>query len=202
MKQRPLGSVRTVDEMNDRVARAQAMVGACVVRTSYVTVDYARDERAPGAHGPRQVTDPAEWANLRWRGQGFDWVDHGVELELDDGRTFSVTWDTSTLADGVNIDQRPLIAPEVIDEADVAVWDVSADASWVRQIGRPITDVSLEYFQQPTGLAADPRTPVFWCHAVWVTFGAVSVEMSLGDADAEGRAIPSSDTIMVKPHRI
>jgi hypothetical protein len=76
-----------------------------------------------------------------------------------------------------------------VNDADVAVWDVSHAGRWHSYMGVEITDVILHYRRWPG--------EGYWCSRITVAFGERLVQLLLGDADPEQRLVPSSDNIAV-----
>lgn len=96
-------------DVEERRRHAQLMVGAVLTSVSYVTLDHERLERFPELEltGPRQITDPAEWADPQWFCPEFDMVDYGIELVMADGQVFSSTWDPPGDIEGIGLRAVP-----------------------------------------------------------------------------------------------
>lgn len=158
----------------------------------YYHLDYDRSGVAPDTRGPRRVTDAAEWQRPSWRGIGFHWADYGVEFETATGRVFSVTWDSPGFTEGIGVREMPMIGSAVVEDADVAVWDVSHQPEWQPLLGADISDVTPHYAPWHDGHAWG-----FWCARITVTFGSAGVELLLGEADAADALKPAADSIAV-----
>ena len=137
------GSFASTPDVRDAIERrAQGLVGLDLVRVRYVDIDYRRREAAPEAVGVREIVDESEWREPTWRFDGFDSVDHGVELETTDHRYFVATWDSPGWTEGISINECRLIGTAVVDEADVAVWDVTFRSGWAPYIGKRIEAIN------------------------------------------------------------
>lgn len=180
-------------EVEERRRHAQLMVGAVLASVSYVTIDYERLARFPELEltGPRQIRDPAEWADPQWLCPEFDTVDYGIELVMADGRVFSSTWDPPGDIEGIGLRAVPLLGTGVAADADVAIWDVSGQRRWRDKCAHEITKVELSY--RPWGAGNG-----FWCPAVQLHFKSTSVELVLGESGPGCVPVPSSDKIIVR----
>jgi hypothetical protein len=167
----------TPEQREQRRARARELVGLVLERVRYVDIDYDCLDRAPDQGGPRPVLDDAQWLNPSWRYDGFDSIDWGVEFQTAGPRFFTVTWDSPAWTEGIEIRERPLIGYAVLDDADVAVWDVTTRSGWSSLIGKPIDDVVLHYFAWET-----PHASGFWCPRITITIDKCPVDLILGEA--------------------
>lgn len=169
------------------------MVVAVLESVSYVTIDYERLERFPELEmaGPRQITDPAEWADPHWACPEFETVDYGIELVMADGQVFSSTWDPLGDIEGIGLRAVPLLGSGVAVDADVAIWHVSGRGRWRGKRGEEIIGVELDYRPWRTGAG-------FWCPAVSIHFKKSSIELLLGESGPECVPAPSSDNIIVR----
>jgi hypothetical protein len=188
----------TPEQREQRRAQARELVGLVLECVRYVEIDYHRCDYAPDHSGPRPIVDEKEWFNPSWRYDGFDSVDHGVELETADSRIFTITWDSPGRTEGISIRERPLIGYAVIDEADVAVWDVTTQSGWSRLIGKRIDDVAMHYFPWES-----PLTNGFWCPRITLTIDRCPVHLILGEVATPTLTLrPSADNVAVlfPPH--
>jgi hypothetical protein len=188
----------TPEQMEHRRTRARELVGLVLERVRYVDIDYHRVDRAPDHTGPRPIVDDAEWLNPTWRHDDFDSVDHGIELEISGPRLFTVTCDSPGWTEGISIREQPLIGYAVVEDADVAVWDVSTRSGWARFVGKPIADVDLHYSPWES-----PAATGFWCPRITLTIDKCLVHLILGEARGPTLALgPSADNVAVlfPPH--
>lgn len=92
--------------------RMAGLVGHRIERTRYVELDYAGLDDTP---------EPA------WPGKGFDSLDLGLELDLDDGATWSFIWLQAGHNEGLLAFEGALKPTQLREDAG-RVWDVG-DAS-------------------------------------------------------------------------
>ncbi|MFF5233919.1 hypothetical protein [Dactylosporangium sp. NPDC000521] len=181
--------VRTAAERRAREEHARQMAGAVIRAVRYVDLDYFRHEVAAEHEGPRQIVDEAEWARPTWRCDGFDSIDHGVELECADGRVFGVTWQSPSWTEGLVFWEQPLLGNAVRPEADVAVWDVTARSGWADFAGRSVLDVQVHY---------EPDDDGFWCRRATLRYHRGDVNLLLGESSRSGSELqPSADNVAV-----
>lgn len=183
----------SITEVEERRQHAQLMVGAILTSVRYVNIDYERLDRLPASEGtgPRNITDPTEWDAPLWSCPGFDAVDYGIDLVMEDGRIFSVTWDTPGRFEGIGIRAEPLLSSGFLADADVAIWDVSRKRRWQDKCTRQVTQVDLNY--EPWGLGGG-----FWCPSIRISFQGSSIELELGEPGTDCVPIPSSNNIIVR----
>ena len=116
--------------------RVEALAGGRVVRVRYHEIDYLNDDGRP-------LAVPA------WNGSpDFDSLDYGLDLTMDDGAVFHVTWGTEFAQYGVTVQTEPLH-----DVSAVRAWDVSASSRWATLVGKRITsaDVFWSWFELADG---------------------------------------------------
>jgi hypothetical protein len=61
-----------------------------------------------------------------WRGPDFDSLDYGLELDLDDGLTWSVIWKQAGANEALLVYPGTLVPTELKAEADTATWDATS----------------------------------------------------------------------------
>ena len=61
-----------------------------------------------------------------WQGPGFDSLDFGLELDLDDGATWSVVWKQAGDNEALLVYPGTLVPTELSAEADYATWDATS----------------------------------------------------------------------------
>ena len=133
----------------------------------------------------RVITDSAEWEEPTWDAGTFHHADFGVELVIDDGTSWAVTWDVPARTESL------VVRPGLAGGAG-ALWDVTARDPWRRCIRSPITGVELRY--HPWG----ERSGGFWCSRVSLSFGDLRVEVLLGDREPQaGLLVPSADNVAI-----
>jgi hypothetical protein len=155
----------------------------------YVDIDYRRDQLAPGHRGPRWVSDEREWVDPTWSHPRCDSVDFGVELETMSGRTFSITWDSPGMTEGLGIDELPLLGSAVLEDAATAVWEVGERSAWATLIGGEVTQVRMHY--RPWGEQG------FWCSRISMSVGQADVEFLLAEGSIDGDVVPSAENVVV-----
>jgi hypothetical protein len=187
---RPWSWVATGQERDERVEHARRLVGLRLQAVRYVDIDYFREDVAAGHAGPRPVT-AAEWRAPVWRCAGFDSVDYGVELQMQGGRVFSMTWDPPGMREGIGLRELPLLGTGVRADADVAIWDVSERSGWAGLLGADVTDVRLHYTPW------DDHDGGFWCPRITIRLGGAAVELLLGQAGPDGQLEPAADNVAV-----
>ena len=72
-----------------------------------------------------------------WSARGFDSVDYGIELDLDDGSTWSITWEQGGRNEGIGVRNEPLVPARLLPDAKTSVWDVTS--RWTGAVGRLIS---------------------------------------------------------------
>lgn len=188
--QRTWSWARTSAEVAERRAHAERLVGQVLSAVRYVDIDYAEMDHPDRPKGPRLIADPAEREQPMWRYPGFDSIDYGVELETEEGRVFSITWDPPREIEGIGIRELPLL-DTLRPGAAVAIWDVSEEDNWRDVRGRHIVAVELKY------LPWSGTSGGFWCPGVILRFGEYPVVFALADAGAADELAPSADNVAV-----
>jgi hypothetical protein len=180
------GWVATQEEIADRRAIANRLVGMRIVEVHYINLDYRGWDL--GHHDPsvrRAITDEAEWQVPTWDGGQFHHVDLGIELSADGGATWSITWDPLGGRESLRLQEGP--ARQV-----GAVWDATAREPWRSCLDSPVTDVQLRYHPW------DVDAGSFWCSRISLVFGTGVVETLLGDrGPGNNNLVPSADNIAV-----
>ncbi len=177
--------------------RVAAMRGRRLERVRYVAMD--------------------EWGLER--GGGFDSTDFGLELDLDDGTTWSFSWLQQGGNEGVLAVPRGLVGGELRADGEYEVADVSADSDWRPLVGQSIEAVEASW-QRAAWSRGDERGWTDLCVASWVvhlarervvvtlgrreedgsyswTHENVAVFFSLADARAHGIPLPGDPEEMV-----
>jgi hypothetical protein len=184
--------VATAEEREDRRRHASRLVGRQLRSVRYVDIDYQRERWADGVDGPRLIKDARDWRQPPWRRQeSCHCIDFGVEIETTDGRVFTVTWDPPGMQEGLGIREIAAVGYVCREDADVAVWDVTARSRWNRFLRRDITEVVLHYrpWTEEGG---------FWCPRITLRFGGADVELLLAEADYRtGELRPSANAVAV-----
>jgi hypothetical protein len=180
------------DEIDERRSHARRLVGLELRSVRYRNLDYYRDDIAPELTGPRSIVDATEWADPIWRYPDGDSIDFGLELETKCGRTFSVTWDPPGEIEGIGIRESPLVCPPFVDDANVAIWDVSVQSGWLDLVGQTVRDVVLRYLPWH-----DPPGPEHWCPRISLQFDHNRVELLLGEGSESKGILPSADNVAV-----
>ena len=145
--------------------RVEALVGRSVVRTRY----FEQDLGAP--------REPA------WRADGFDSLDYGVELDLDDGSTWSFIWTQAGDNEGVLAFEGQLVGAQLREDGSYVVSDVSRDSRWRDVLERAIEAVEgvwVRHTWEPDGQSD-------LCVLSWVLHfaGGRGVVITLGGADPD-----------------
>jgi hypothetical protein len=182
----------TDDDVAERRAHVEGLVGHRVRAVRYYTLDYLRWELHPeltGA-GARLVADESEWEHPTWQFDGFDAFDYGFELLTESGSAWSLTWDPPGNQEGIGLRNQPMLGSAVTPEADVAVWDVSRTATWVPFLREPVEAVELHY------AAWGVEGSGSWCPHISLHSRGTQLEVILGDSD-RGSLVPSADNVAV-----
>ena len=134
-------------DVAERREHVEGLVGNRFALVRYMTIDYLREELHPELtdSGVRFIEDAREWERPTWRCDGFNAVDFGVELEMMDGETWSLTWDPPGNHQGIGIRKGPLIGSVVVPDRLTAVWDATLTSLWSPMLRTPIETVELHY---------------------------------------------------------
>src|SRR5207248_2849529 len=157
------------------------LVGETLAGIRYVNLDYLGEQFRGEARGPRLIESAEEWAEPTWRHPACDTVDWAVELHAKSSRTFTVSWDSPGMQEGIGLRKLVAIGTAVDERADAAIWDVTERNGWRDLVGHAVTDVVMHYREWGEGAAR-------WCPWITVRFDTATVEFILG----EGR--PDHDT--------
>jgi hypothetical protein len=84
----------------------------------------------------------------QWDCGTFHSLDFGLEIDLGDGTTWSVTWDQAGHNEGLLVDAKPL---EFRPDADIATWDVTE--MWRRRFPGGFTDIGAAWTRHAYGPA-------------------------------------------------
>ncbi|GAB4061973.1 hypothetical protein GCM10028777_00270 [Angustibacter speluncae] len=186
---RPTSWAATEDEVRLRRDRSAALVGEVVADVRYWMLDHHREQLAPGAAGPREITDVGELARPTWAHDGADAIDHGVEVATTSGRVLSLTWDPPGAREGIGVEETPMLGSAVRVDADVAVWPVlDRSPAWLGTGGAAVDAVELHYAPWPGG--------GFWCPRITLVVGRRAIEVLLADV-RDGVLQPSADDVAV-----
>jgi len=168
---------------NDRVA---SIVGRRLEGGRYVELDYATAEPA-------------------WDGPGYHSLDYGLELDLDDGSTWSFVWKMNGEAECLAAVDGRLVDLELTADAAAEEWPLVDVVEWRPLLGRTVSSVGSAWNRVGPGLC-----PVTWClsfsvdEAVAITLGErghpdgefygtannVAVFFDLNAAAAVGASLP------------
>ncbi|GAB3406255.1 hypothetical protein GCM10027569_16510 [Flindersiella endophytica] len=121
-----------------------------------------------------------------WPAAGFDSLDFGLELDLDNGDLWSCTWASPGYDYGLLANRETPIASLLSPDADPAVWDVSE--RW-RDLGpAEITAVTPVWTRLET-----------LCQVTIILHSSAGrgTVLTLGAADLDGRFEPSADNVAV-----
>jgi len=78
----------------------------------------------------------------------------------------------------------------LVEERDVAIWDVGTRSRWQPFIGADAVAVTLNY--EPWDASG-----AFWCTRIELAFSSASVVLLLGEAGRDGEVGPSADNVAV-----
>lgn len=78
-----------------------------------------------------------------WQQPTHDELGYGLELDLDDGSTWSVIWEISALGEGLNIHPDRMYPDTFVPDASISTWDVSE--RWLAQRLGAISRVELDW---------------------------------------------------------
>jgi hypothetical protein len=159
--------------------RVAALVGRCIARVRYVELDYADFGGTP---------EPA------WPGDGFDSLDYGLELDLDDGATWSFIWLQAGHNEGLLAFEGTLKPTQLREDAG-RVWDVGGERGWASVLGRPVVRVEGAWLRHTW----DCRGQSDLCVLTWVLHfdGDQAVVITLGDRDEDGSYRYSHENVAV-----
>jgi hypothetical protein len=187
---RPLSWAATDAERDEHIGRAQIFTGSRIVAVRYFDIDYRREAIAPGTLGPRQITAAAEWEDPGWRFADFDSIDYGLEIDTEDGRTLSITWDPLGDYEGISIEAEPLVGTAIREDGDVAIWDVTASRGWAAHAEATVERIDLRY--QPWD-----EQGAWWCPRITLHLSSGQVEIVLGEGQPDGTIGPSADNLAI-----
>jgi hypothetical protein len=185
-----LGWAANKAEVLERNSEASKMTGGRLSYVRYFNIDYdgVTDGEQDGSTGRRVVT-AAEWLHPTWERGDRHTLDYGVDLELEDGTTFTVTWDPPSWTQSLRFIEGS-IADSRHAHAGTAVWDVSKFGRWSTLVGTHVESVELDY--EPWSEKGD-----FTCNRAVVRFESANVEFLLSELDADEGLAPSVDNIVV-----
>ncbi len=158
-------------------SEAAELVGETVSAVRYVNLDYLAGQFRGQERGPRLIESSEEWAEPTWRHPACDTVDWAVELRTASGRSFTVSWDSPGMQEGIGLRKVVAVGTAVDESADAAIWDVSQQRGWRDLVGRTVTDVVMHYREWGEGAA-------LWCP--WIT---VWVRHRQGRVHPRGRPV-------------
>lgn len=156
--------------------RVAALVGRRVVGVRYFELPWSELGGPPG---------PA------WPGEGFDALDFGLELDLDDGSTWSFIWLQAGENEGLLAYDGPL-QPTQLRQHPGRIWDVGEESGWRDILGRPVVRVDgawLRYTSDVRGrFGRRFRRRSSLCVHTWVLrfAGDRAVVVALGERAEDG----------------
>ncbi|NHC12440.1 hypothetical protein [Motilibacter deserti] len=112
-----------------------------------------------------------------WSYDGYDAVTWGLELDLDDGTTWSATWQQAGLDEGLLV-YAGTLAPRHVTPRDVVWWNVTEH--W-RTFGLDRIEQAVAVWWRPYG-----EQSALCVEAVVLRAGSASAVLTLGQPDAAG----------------
>lgn len=183
----------TPGELREREQHAAGLVGSRIVAIRYFDIDYRRLQEAADdevVRGSRLVTEATEWAEPTWQWPDFDAIDYGIELDTSRGETYCAVWQQAGLNEGLAMRQEALRLRRLVSDGAFAIWDVTEESRWTPLLGRRVTAVELSWHRP------DPSADLC-CDAVTLRFDGEALHLTLGDANAQGELVGSSDNVAV-----
>lgn len=172
-------------------SEAERIVGETLSEVRYIDLDYDTEQVRGIIAGPRLVTSSQEWAVPSWKHPACHSIDHAVELRTVSGAVFTVSWESPGQAEGIGLRERRALGSAVTDDADVAIWDVSAIPGWADLIGQEVRSVELGYRDWGDASA-------LWCPRIDLVIGVQPVVLLLAEGVWNTDKIRhSSDTVVV-----
>lgn len=118
---------------------------------------------------------PYETGAPSWNRDVMDTLDFGLELEVESGQIFSITWGDEFVQYGISISENSL----TMNVIDVRVWDVTMASRWSSIIGQMIVDIDTywswvesdderQYYPQDIRLVFESGQSVFLSAAQYV----------------------------------
>jgi hypothetical protein len=188
----PESWVKTWTEVESRQSEARELIGARITGVRYVNLDFNHMDR-DGSEPARRVEGPSEWARPTWLFSTCHSVDWGVELDVQDAGSISVTWQDPGWHEGLVLYRGVLAERAVRADSIRAEWDVTSWGPWQQALSSPVTDVELRYERW-----GDREDEGFWCPLVTVTFGSLAVRFLLGEGRGDSDEVrPSADNVAV-----
>ena len=156
--------------------RLAALVGRRVVGTRYAELDYG------------DTLYPA------WRGEGFDSLDYGLEIDLDDDTTWSFIWLQAGHNEGLLAFEGTLKPTQLRNDAG-RFWDAGDGSGWASVVGRPIRAVEGAWLRHTWNVRGQSDL----CVLTWVLHfdGDSAVVITLGDRDEDGSYRYSHENVAV-----
>ncbi len=105
-------------------SKCSALIGERVVRVNYYELEYEGLEELWSEH------------------QDFDSLDHGLDLVMESGSSFGITWGGEFFQYGISLHPLPLDGHVV---KGARIQNVTASSRWLSYIGKPILTVDLQW---------------------------------------------------------
>lgn len=162
------------------------LVGRRIARARYVELDY---EGHP---------EPM------WRGAGFDSLDFGLELDLDDGTTWAFIWNQRGHNEALLVYPGQLVPSQLCSDAHTAVYDVTDH--WHAAGPHVVTTVTPVWMRHRFGpafsrageqVASSGESDICLLTLVLTSEGARQAVITLGQREADGRYGYIHDNIVV-----
>ena len=160
---------RTAEERARQVEHARSIVGQPIVAVRYSDID----------HGAAEAEAP-------WQARGFHSIAYGVELDVEDGRTFSTTWVISIDNVGMTFRAEPLV-PRWQPPGYGRLYDVTGAPEWELLLGDPVTGVALHWWGGDHG----------GCHSATLRFDHARIHIILGQAEGNDLLYGADENVAV-----
>ena len=159
-------------------SKCAALIGERVVHVFYYELEYEGFEQLWSEH------------------QDFDSLDHGLDLVMESGSSFGITWGDEFYQYGISLHPEPLNG-NVVNGA--RVQNVSASSRWTDYIGKPIVAVELEWSWVVTSDSPDEKK--YYPQDMKLTFeGKKEIILSALEM-RDGKALHLMDNITVFFHK-
>ena len=152
----PKGWVSNDQQRRAREAELRELEGHSIQAARYFELDYE------GISGPS------------WEAQDFDALDFGLELDLDDGTTLAIIWQTASENETL-LAYRGHLEPDQIQIGAAALWDASQ--RWLDKGPSEIEDVNVAWLRSGADLCLQ---------TIVLTGGTRQAVLTLGDSESGG----------------
>jgi hypothetical protein len=180
------------DERQRFIDLADQLRGFKVDRVRYFTIDYRRDEVAPGYEGSREINDELELAEPIYEFPGGHTLDYGLELSDRSGDTWSVMWIPPGRTEGLALHREPMFPNVLSSDGSIAIWDVSGTHLWASLLGSHVERVDVDY--EPWSETSGS----WWCRHLDLVIGSATVEILEAEGRPDGSLDPSADNLVVR----